>query len=196
MAQSRKIPQDVYAEFADLPANMVGEIINGTLHAHPRPARPHGRASYELGAELNGPFDRGRGGGPGGWKFIAEQELHLGPHIVVPDISGWKVERDPAHETTPFSTVPPDWLCEVLSPSTQTLDRMHKLKIYAELGVKHCWYVDPLEHSLEVFIWSNGTYLVGPVFTGNDAVTAPPFEAHTFELGILWDTPPHNEATP
>ena len=196
MAQSKKLPPDIHSEFADLPSNMVGEIVNGTLHAQPRPARPHGRASFELGVELSGPFDRGRRGGHGGWKFLTEQELHLGPHIVVPDISGWKVERYPAHETTNYSTVPPDWLCEVLSPSTQSLDRLHKLKIYAEHGVKHCWYVDPILRSLEVFILSNGTYLVGPVFTGIDAVTAPPFEAHTFELGILWDTPQHNEATP
>ena len=195
MARSKKLAKDIYAEFLDLPSNMVGEIINGALHAHPRPARPHGRTAGELFSDIHSRFSRGRGG-PGGWIFIPEQELHFGPHIIVPDISGWKVERYPAHETTPFSTVPPDWLCEVLSPSTQALDRLHKLKIYAEFGVRHCWYVDPIEHNLEVFILSNGTYLVGPTFTDDDPVTAPPFEAHTFELNAFWDTPPHHEATP
>jgi Uma2 family endonuclease len=178
--------KNIYAEFAALPPNMVGEIVSGTLYAHPRPARPHGRAASELGAELIAQFRRGRGG-PGGWVFLDEHELHLGEHIVVPDISGWRNERYPSHETTPYSIVAPDWLCEVTSPSTRRLDRIQKLPIYAAHGVKHCWYVDPLERTLEVFILSGTTYTIGPTFADNAPVTAPPFEAHTFELGVLWE---------
>ena len=186
MAKTKSAPQDLYAELAALPAHMVGEIVFGTLHAHPRPARAHGRAATSLTTELVNPFDRGRGG-PGGWVFIAEHELHLGEHIIVPDISGWKTERYPATEQTSFSVVPPDWLCEVTSPSTKRLDRFQKLPVYAQFGVKHCWYVDPIEKALEVFILSNGAYMVGPSFTDNAAVTAPPFEAHTFDLSLLWE---------
>ena len=189
MAHAKKLRQDLYAELEALPANMVGEIINGTLHAHPRPARGHGSAASELLTDVSMRFGRGRGG-PGGWKFIMEHELHLGPHVVVPDISGWKIDRYPSHEQTSYTIVPPDWLCEVLSPSTGSLDRLHKLKIYAEYGVHHCWYVDPIAQSLEVFILSNASYLVGPTFTGADPVIAPPFESHTFDLSLLWDTPP------
>ncbi len=194
MALSKPVITDLYAELVALPANMVGEIISGTLYAHPRPARPHGRASSSLTAELFTPFDRGRGG-PGGWIFIAEHELHLGAHIVVPDISGWTVARYPAHETTSFSVVPPDWLCEVTSPSTKRIDRFQKLPIYAEYGVKHCWYVDPLEKTLEVFILSDSVYTLGPAFADNAQVTAPPFEAHTFDLDVLWErgNPPEAE---
>ena len=103
--------------------------------------------------------------------FIAKHELHLGPHVVVPDISGWKVERYPVNETTTFSVVPPDWLCEVLSPSTKRLDRFQKLLIYAEYGVKHCWYVDPIEKTLEAFILSEGAYKIGPDFADSDLVS-------------------------
>ncbi len=186
MAQTKRAPRDLYAERDALPANMVGEIVCGALHAHPRPARKHGEAAYALGSELYTPFKRG-GNGPGGWRFIAEHELHLGPHIVVPDISGWKVERFPSDETTAYTVVPPDWLCEVLSPSTKRLDRFEKLPIYAEFGVKHCWYVDPNEKTLEVFILSDGAYKIGPAFADSDPVAAVPFEVHTFSLGLLWD---------
>ena len=186
MAHVKPLPQDLYAELEALPANMVGEIVFGTLHAHPRPARKHGRAATELAGELRSPFRRGRGG-PGGWVFIVEQELHLGPHVVVPDISGWTVDRYPLDEATSFSAVPPDWLCEVSSPSTKRLDRFQKLQIYAEHGVKHCWYVDPIEKNLEVFILSDGAYKIGPTFSDSDPVTASPFEVHTFDLSLLWE---------
>jgi Uma2 family endonuclease len=194
MAQPKR-KQDLYAELAALPANRVGEIIHGVLHAHPRPARAHGRASSELGAELIPPFRRGRGG-PGGWIFIDEHELHLGQNVVVPDISAWRVERYPAHETTPYSIVVPDWVCEVASPSTKGLDRFQKLPLYAQHGVKHCWIVDPQERSLEVFILNDaGSYTVGPAFLDDAAVTAPPFEVHTFSLANLWDEPVAPSAT-
>ena len=163
MAQAKKHKRDLYAELEALQANMVGEIIDGTLHTHPRPARGHGRTATALSSEIYSRFSRG----PGGWVFINEQELHFDSHVVVPDISGWKIERYPSHETTPYSTVRPDWVCEVMSPSTRTYDRLTKLKIYAAFGVHHCWYVDPTAQTLEVFILSNGSYLVGPAFTGD-----------------------------
>ena len=186
MALAKAHQHDVYAELEALPSNMVGEIIYGALHAHPRPTRRHGRAAYKLGTNLDNAFDRGTIG-PGGWVFIPEHELHLAQHIVVPDISGWTTDCYPIDETTPYSTVPPDWLCEILSPSTAKFDRFKKLPIYAEHGVKHCWFVDPIEKTLEVFILDNGTYKIGPTFTDSAPVTAPPFEAHTFPLSLLWD---------
>ena len=187
MSEALLRAHDIYAELEALPANMVGEIVHGTLHAQHRPATKHARAAAELHGELNGPFRRGRGG-PGGWVFLLEEEVRLGPHTLVPDISVWRAVRyATVHaETTPFTAVPPDWLCEVLSPSTVRLDRFQKLPIYAEFGVKHCWYVDPIAKTLEVFILSDGTYKIGPTFTDNDPVTAPPFDVHMFELGILW----------
>jgi Uma2 family endonuclease len=185
MALPRPKTKDIYAQLEALPATMVGEIVNGVLHVHPRPTTEHGIASGELFLELGNPFRRGRGG-PGGWVFIVEEELHLGDDVVVPDISGWRAERFIAKKDTSYSVVPPDWLCEVASPSTRRLDRFEKLPIYARHGVKHCWYVDPIEKTLEVFILVNGVYTIGPTFTDNAAVTAPPFEVHTFDLGILW----------
>ena len=187
MGLAQPLPQDPYVALMALPANMVGQIVHGVLHAHPRPATRHGIASGELFLELGTPFRRGRGG-PGGWIFITEEELHLDDHVLVPDISGWKIDRFPTTKSTPYSVVPPDWICEVLSPSTAKLDRFAKLPIYAAHGVPHCWLLDPTEKTLEVFILANGTYTIGPAFVDNNPVTAPPFEAHTFDLGLLWTT--------
>lgn len=174
-----------YADIEALPPNLVGEIIFGVLHAQPRPAPPHAVAAIELGYEITGPFGRGRGG-PGGWIFAVEPELHLGPHVAVPDLAGWRKERLTPFPTTAYIETPPDWLCELLSPSTQRLDRTDKLAVYAESGVKHCWYIDPAARTLEVLALTQGKWLLAATFKNDDSVTAPPFEAHTFPLNVLW----------
>ncbi len=125
-----------YADIEALPPNLVGEIIFGALHTHARPSPRHAVAAGELQLEIGNPFGRGRGG-PGGWIFIVEPELHLGPHVVLPDIAGWRRERLTPFPETAFIETPPDWLAEVLSPSTQAVDRTDKLAVYAEFGVKH-----------------------------------------------------------
>ena len=176
----------IYADIEALPPNMVGQIIYGVLHAHPRPAPRHARAAGRALSELDGPFDRGRGG-PGGWIILGEPELHLGPHVVVPDLAGWRRERLTPFPTTAYIETPPDWICEVLSPSTQAIDRTDKLAVYAEFGVKHCWYVDPLARTLEVLaLTAEKKWLLAATFKNADAVTAPPFEVHTFALDVLW----------
>lgn len=184
MLQPRRRPA-TYADIEALPPHVVGEIAFGVLHTHPRPSPRHSRATSRLGAELDGPFDRGRGG-PGGWIILDEPELHLGPHVLVPDLAGWRRERLPKLPDTAYIETPPDWICEVLSPSTQSFDRTDKLTIYAAFGVKHCWYVDPLAKTLEVFALQGDKWLIAATFKDADPVTAPPFEAHTFPLDVLW----------
>ncbi|MFT5509689.1 MAG: Uma2 family endonuclease [Hyphomicrobiaceae bacterium] len=138
-----------------------------------------------MGAQLDGPFDRGRDG-PGGWIILDEPELHLGTHVVVPDIAGWQRERMPILPETAYFDVVPNWICEVLSPSTAKIDRTDKLAIYAEFKVAHCWYVDPSARTLEVFTLVDGKWQLSATYKDADEVTAPPFEAHTFPLDVLW----------
>lgn len=175
-----------YADIGALPPHVVGEILFGVLHTHPRPSPRHARASSILGAELTGPFDRGRGG-PGGWIILDEPELHLGPHVVVPDIAGWRRARIAKLPDTAYFEIAPDWACEVLSPATQRVDRTDKLAVYAAFGVGHAWYVDPIARTLEVFALTAGNWLLAATFKDDDAVTAPPFEVHTFALDGLWE---------
>jgi len=174
-----------YADLEALPPNIVGEILYGALHAHPRPAPRHAKAAGEVFGELRDPFGRGRGG-PGGWIILIEPELHHGPNVVVPDVAAWRRERLSPFPEAAFIATPSDWVCEVLSPSTQAVDRTDKLAIYAEFGVAHCWYVDPLAETLEVLELTGGKWLLVAAFKSNDTVTAPPFDAHTFPLDVLW----------
>ncbi|MBN9681531.1 MULTISPECIES: Uma2 family endonuclease [unclassified Corallococcus] len=176
-----------YADLEALPSNQVGEIVNGELYASPRPAARHASAAFELGGELRNPFGRGRGG-PGGWLFLPEPELHLGKDVLVPDLAGWRRERVPKMPDVVGITMAPDWLCEVLSPSTARLDRFRKLPIYAREGVKHVWLVDPLQYTLEVFRLLEGShYLLVGTHQDSETVHAEPFEALPLELRVLWE---------
>jgi Uma2 family endonuclease len=104
-----------YEDLLRVPPPLVAEILYGQLHTHPRPAPRHAIASSALGGALFDPFGRGSGG-PGGWWILDEPEIHLGQHVVVPDIAGWRRERMPALPDTAWFALAPDWVCEVLSP--------------------------------------------------------------------------------
>jgi Uma2 family endonuclease len=174
-----------YADIEALPENMVGQILYGVLHAHPRPAPKHARSATRMASEVDGPFDLGRSG-PGGWIILSEPEVHLGPHVVVPDIAGWRRERLPKLPDAAYFELAPDWVCEVLSPSTARIDRTDKLSVYAEYAVGHVWMVDPNARTLEVFALTDGKWLRVAALKDDDPVAQPPFEVHTFSLGILW----------
>ena len=175
-----------YEDILALPENLVGEILAGELHTHPRPAPRHARAYSALTGSLWNPFDDGVGG-PGGWWIIDEPEVHLGEHVLVPDIAGWRRERMPELPETAWFELAPDWVCEILSPSTARTDRALKVPIYAREGVSHLWLVDPDARTLEVFqLQDNGHWLLLETLKEDDPVQQPPFEAVSFSLGTLW----------
>jgi Uma2 family endonuclease len=174
-----------YADIEALPPNMVGELIAGVLHAHSRPATPHAVAASAIGEELGPPFKRGRGG-PGGWALLDGPELHFGEDVLVPDIAGWRRERLPEVPVAPFLTLPPDWLTEVLSPSTSSLDRADKVPIYAAQRVGHVWLVDPLAQTLEILRLDGTSYRLVAAHKEGARVRAEPFDAIELELAILW----------
>ncbi|MCY3879217.1 MAG: Uma2 family endonuclease [Rhodobacteraceae bacterium] len=181
-----------YQDVLDAPPHMVAEVLAGTLHTQPRPASRHALASSFLGMEIGNPFGRGRGG-PGGWWIIDEPELHLGMDILVPDLAGWRRDRMPVYPDAAYFEIVPDWICEVLSPSTRRIDQNEKRTIYAREGVPHLWFVDPDTRTLEVFRLLEGQWLLLATLTGGAAVSQPPFDAISFPLDALWpDAAPDN----
>jgi Uma2 family endonuclease len=174
-----------YADIEALPPHVTGEILFGVLHSYRRPAPTHAHTVGALQAELGANFGH-RKLGSRGYLFLREPELHLGPHVIVPGIAGWRRERMPKLPGTAFIETSPDWVCEVMSPSTRRKDRTDKLAIYAAFGVGHCWYVDPSLQTLEVFELTGSKWLLTATLKDADPVCAPPFEAHTFALDVLW----------
>lgn len=180
-----------YADVEATPPHLVAEILFGRLVTHPRPAPRHAEVHFSLGGVLAGPFRNGIGG-PGGWRFLTEPELHLGDDVAVSELAAWRIERLPELPDTAFINLAPDWVCEVLSPSTEKYDRGDKREIYAEAGIKYLWLIDPRIELLEVFELINGHWSLRKSATGDAPVRAAPFEAIEFPLRLLWPLGPQS----
>ncbi len=174
-----------YQDLVDAPDIVVAEIVDGELWTSPRPAPRHAEAYSELGARIRVAFDDRPPSGRG-WRILFEPELHLGNHVLVPDVGGWRRDRMPRLPAAAYFDLAPDWVCEVLSPSTGLLDRTKKLRIYAEQGVVHAWLVDPILCTLEVLRLKGAHWTLVDTHGGNATVRAEPFESLELELGRLW----------
>jgi len=172
-----------YDDLCDVPDHYVAEMFDGELYASPRPALPHAHAGSVLGGKLNSAFHRL---GPGGWVILYEPELHFGNDVLVPDLAGWRRERLPTVPPDAYLTLAPDWVCEILSPSTEALDRGKKLQRYAREGVAHVWLIEPLRQALEVLSLVSGKWDRVALHEGRANVRVPPFDAIELELGALW----------
>lgn len=174
-----------YEDVLAAPADVVAEVVAGVLRTSPRPRLLHAGVASVLGEELGPPFRRGRGG-PGGWLILDEPELHLADDILVPDLAGWRRERLEVLPDQPYLTLSPDWVCEVLSPSTAVFDRRDKLPVYGREGVTHVWLVDPAARLHEVLRLDGASYRIVATFAGDDSARAEPFDAIELPLGALW----------
>jgi Uma2 family endonuclease len=176
-----------YEDLLAVPEHLVAELIHGALVTQPRPAAPHALAASVLGIELGGPFHRGKGGGPGGWVILDEPELHLrGGHVLVPDLAGWRRDRMPEVPATAAIELAPDWVCEVLSASTEATDRADKMPLYALEKVRHLWLIDPLTRTLETYRLEGERWMLLATWRDDAFVRAEPFDAIELELAALW----------
>jgi len=188
-AEPEDMKRATYEDVLNAPSNKVAEILDGELFLSPRPALRHAGAQAAVHGKLWSRFDDGERG-PTGWIVVTEPELHLGEAIVVPDVAAWRRERLPSLPDRPFLDLAPDWVCEVLSPSTERIDRGRKLRAYAAAGVAHAWLLNPVERTLEVLVLKDGAWTIVGVCSGCDVVRIKPFEAIELELERLWADAP------
>ena len=177
----------LWHELDALPKGQKGEIVAGRVRLLPRPGFPHARVRTKLAASLDGfDFDSGD---PGGWVILVEPDLRLGDDLRCPDLAGWRVSRFVAPPGRGPFRVAPDWVCEVLSPSTAKYDRGEKMPLYARHGVSHLWLIDPEAKTLEVYRREGELWLVLGTHADDARVRVEPFEALELELRRLWSMP-------
>ncbi len=185
MSSRLQPPSSVYEELERLPEQLTGEIIGGELLVSPLLGVVHTRAGSRLIRAL-WPVDEPGEQDPGGWVLLRRVELHLGDDVLVPLGTGWRRERMPVLPDVVGVELVPDWVCEVLSPSTEALIRGRKMAVYAREGVKHLWLVDARIQSLEVFRLESRDWVRLGVYTGDAVVRAEPFEVLPVKLAALW----------
>lgn len=170
------------------------EVVSGVTLMSPRPAPAHAGAALALGAALCPAYDdhyrsrkKGRQpAGPGGWRVLPEPELRLRGDKLSPDLAAWRIARLPVLPKTSFIQVAPDWVCEILTPSTQSIDRFTKMPAYAAAGVCSLWLLSVINHSLEVYRLGGGTYELVATHRGDRRVRVEPFAEFQLELATLW----------
>lgn len=177
-----------YRDLLALADDERAEVLGGQLVMSPSPLPRHSHVQGSARRFIGGPFqdDDGRGG-PGGWWIFVEVDIAFGSHdIVRPDLAGWRKARLPRPGAVRPIEVVPDWVCEIVSPSTAARDRVHKRNLYARGGVPHYWLIDPDARVLEALVLRDGVWVELGVFDDSVTTRIAPFEAIEIEVGRLF----------
>lgn len=164
---------------------MKGEIIEGVMYTMTRPRARHQDVGGSIHADVFNPFQRKRGG-PGGWWILPEPGIEL-PNTpeISPDVAGWRRDRLPELPTGPL-TVVPDWVCEVLSPTTRRHNLLIKKPYYARVGVPWHWLVDLEARALTVLKLVDHAWTEVGTFGDETEARLPPFDEVPLDISSWW----------
>lgn len=172
-----------------LPAEDRAELLRGRIVYKAMASIEHGDAAGNVFAQL----DRFRGppspDGGGCW-LSQDVDLFLAGQGLRPDLAGWRIANHPrppqkvnigVRHLGVYVAVP-DWICEVLSPSTRSADEDHgfKWQAYHDSGVGHYWLVDLAREQLTVYRRGARSYEAVEVAAGDTKKPLPPFESVNF----------------
>ena len=178
-------------EWLAIPEARRAELIDGRIVYHAMPGPVHGTTQGTVFSLFRGPYHRRPGGGdrPGGWWLSLEVDLEISGLGCRPDVLGWRRDKEaalPVPDPRGLVTVAPDWICEVLSTSTASVDLGKKRVAYHRAGVTHYWLADPLNGTLTVLQWTPDGYLVVLAAGRGEKVRAPPFDAVEIDVAELF----------
>lgn len=176
-----EIPTRTYTEedYYSLPENVRAELIDGQFYDMASPARIHQRILMEVAADIRN-YIRSHGGScevdpaPFAVKLSADERT-----IVEPDIS---IICDPEKLTEKGCTGAPDWIVEIVSPSSRRIDYHIKLFKYQESGVKEYWIVDPEKKRILVFNFENEDTVE---YTFSDSVASGIFDGLSIDFAAI-----------
>lgn len=174
-----------------IPEERRAELVGGRIVYQGMPGPVHGRTQGAIISLVRGSYDRRPAGAgrPGGWWLSMEVDMEIAGLGCRPDVLGWRRDK---HTTLPepdargVVTSVPDWICEVLSPSTAHVDLGEKRLGYHRAGVEHYWIADPHNATLTVLRRTADGYLIELVAGRGDSVRAQPFAAVEIDVGLLF----------
>jgi Uma2 family endonuclease len=180
MAQLKcDVPRYTYADYLAWPDNQTGELIDGVAYIRepPAPSRPHQQVLVELCRQLGNAVK-----GKPYQVYVAPFDIRLPKSteeddqvdtVVQPDVV---VACDPGKLDVRGMRGAPDWVAEILSPSTAKYDRLVKLPVYERAGVREVWLVHPIKRTVAIYLLEAGRYGQARVldFKGQTPLTAVP----------------------
>ncbi len=160
------------------------EIIDGELFVTAAPIPLHQRIVLNLAAELRQHVRSNRLGEA----FVAPCDIVFTSSTVLePDV--FFVSRSRLHIIGEKSlSGPPDLVVEVLSESTEHLDREIKPKQYALYGVPELWLIDPAGKIVEVFRLKHAEYELAARLGFGDTLSSPLFPGLSLPVSSLWES--------
>lgn len=132
------------------------ELIGGKLFVNPAPRRDLQAVSIRLTWILLR-FLQSSGEG---WVFTHPVDVYVDPRDVVqPDLIVIRQSQLGIYRPEGVVVEPPDIVVEIVSPSSERIDRMGKMALYARFGVPEYWIVDPEERTIVLNALERGVYL-------------------------------------
>jgi Uma2 family endonuclease len=181
----------VLAAWLALPEGQRAECIDNKILYYAMPGPKHGEAQGLLFAALR-PYHGKRTGpaGLGGWWLSMEVDLELDGFGCRPDLVGWKRIYHP-HRPQPDArglvTAVPNWIAEVLSTSTASVDMGKKRQAYFLAGVEHYWIVDPQNQVVSVYQREENGYVLTVAAGRGETIQAEPFLSVTLHLDEFFE---------
>ena len=136
------------ADIEALPEGERAELINGELFRMDAPMRQHQEILLELAIEIRTYIRRNRGTckiyvAPFGVRIKKDKRNYVEPDISV------VCDKDKLDEKGCQGA--PDWIIEIVSPSSKMMDYERKVILYREAGVREYWIVDPETEMITVY---------------------------------------------
>jgi Uma2 family endonuclease len=182
-------PATTIVDWLRVPETVRSEFIEGHIVFYAAPPPDHGDVQAGVAAALGPSFRRAGGARPGGWWLTTEVDMELDNIGCRPDLIGWRRDRQPTlpqPDRRGLTTVVPDWICEVLSPSTASIDLGRKRIAYFRAGVAHYWLADPERRSITALRRTDEGYVIDNVVNAGERVRLAPFDAVEIDLAALW----------
>ncbi|MCC8103563.1 MAG: Uma2 family endonuclease [Clostridiales bacterium] len=146
-----------------LPEGQRAELVDGVIYNMATPTRQHQRISMSLSTTINNYISSGKGrceiyAAPFAVYLNQDHYNYFEPDITVVCDSS-KLDEKGCHGA-------PDWIIEIVSPSSRSMDYIVKMFRYSAAGVREYWIVDPEKDSVTVYDFkgeSGGSYTMSDV---------------------------------
>jgi Uma2 family endonuclease len=172
--------------FADLERTPEGgrryELYDGEVYVVPAPIPLHQVVQYTLAEKLRAICRQ-----HGGFAVGSPIDIVFSEHDVVqPDLIVFGPAR--AHLVDLHTAIrhAPDLCVEILSSSSEAMDRGRKLQMFARYGVPEYWIVDAVKESIEVHRLEAGSYVLLQRAAGDDEVESAVLPGTALRAGSIF----------